>query len=128
MVRYAHESLQWPARPRFSVLMPVYCPKLPMLEQAIASVLDQTYSDWELCIVDDGSPEVAHIGWLETLARREPRVRFLRRSSNGGIAVATNEAIGAATGAFCVFLDQDDLLAKSCPVRLRRAGGPATAG
>ena len=113
VVRYAQEAAQWSTRPRFSVLMPVFCPLLPLIEQAIQSVLDQAYSDWELCIVDDGSPEAEHLTWLDELAAREPRVRFLRRPGNAGIVAATNDALAAATGTFCVFLDQDDLLAKS---------------
>jgi glycosyltransferase involved in cell wall biosynthesis len=106
-------SKQWRTRPRFSVLMPVYNPDIGFLERAVQSVLSQDYPDWELCIVDDASPDVAHMPWLETVATSDARVRFLRRQSNGGIASATNEALAAAAGDFCVFMDQDDLLAKS---------------
>src|SRR5882672_11009158 len=42
-IRYAQQAAHWSARPRFSVLLPVYRPLLPMLEQAIQSVLDQAY-------------------------------------------------------------------------------------
>ena len=110
---YAEQAARWPVRPRFSVLMPVYCPPLPFLEQAVQSVMDQAYPDWELCLVDDGSPEPAHVGWLDSLAAREPRVRFLRRPDNGGIALATNDALALANGDYCLFLDQDDRLARS---------------
>lgn len=113
VVRYVQQAVQWPVRPRFSVLVPVYCPPASLLEQAVQSVLDQAYPGWELCIVDDASPDAAHFGWLAALAVREPRVRFLRRPHNGGIAVATNDALAMAAGDFCMFLDQDDLLAKS---------------
>ncbi len=113
VVAYSEQAAQWPTRPRFSVLMPVYRPPLPFLEQAVQSVLEQVYTDWELCIVDDGSPDTAHIEWLEVLAAREPRVRLLRRRSNRGIANATNDALAMATGNYCLFLDQDDLLANN---------------
>jgi O-antigen biosynthesis protein len=112
VVHYMQQAARWPARPRFSVLMSVYCPPPSLLEQAVLAVLDQEYPDWELCIVDDASPDPAHVGWLAALALREPRVRFLRRPENGGIAMATNDALAAAAGDYCVFLDQDDLLAK----------------
>jgi len=111
-VWYLQQATRWPARPRFSVLMPVYNPSLPMLEQAIGSVLGQTYGDWELCLVDDGSPAAGHLAWIEALAARESRLRLLRLPANGGIAAATNAALAAATGTYCTFLDQDDLLAK----------------
>jgi hypothetical protein len=51
--RFKVQSKQWPARPRFSVLMPVYRPDIGFLERAVQSVLSQDYPDWELCIVDD---------------------------------------------------------------------------
>jgi glycosyltransferase involved in cell wall biosynthesis len=105
------ESPRWFGRPRFSVLLPLYLPPRAFLDEALHSVVGQTYPDWELCIVDDASPDAAHIPALEALAASDSRVRFLRRAANGGIAVATNEALAMATGDFCVFLDQDDLFA-----------------
>src|SRR5262245_41154546 len=50
-VRYALEAEHWPRCPRFSVLMPVYRPTLPLLEQSVQAVIDQGYPHWELCIV-----------------------------------------------------------------------------
>lgn len=113
MASYARQAARWPARPRFSVLMPVRDPPRAFLDQAIRSVEDQAYPDWELCIVDDASAGAAHLPDLRALAAREPRVRLLERRERGGIAVATNAALAAATGDWCVFLDQDDLLAAS---------------
>ena len=94
------------------MLLPVYCPPQAFLDEAIASVAAQDYPDWELCLVDDASPEAAHWPAREALAAREPRVRVQRRAHNGGIAVATNDALALATGDYCVFLDQDDVLAR----------------
>ncbi len=110
--RLLGESAGWTGRPRFSLLLPVYCPPQAFLDEAIASVAAQDYPDWELCLVDDASPEAAHWPALEALAAREPRVRVQRRAHNGGIAVATNDALALATGDYCVFLDQDDVLAR----------------
>jgi glycosyltransferase involved in cell wall biosynthesis len=107
------QSKLWPTRPRFSVLLPVYSPNIGFLERALQAVLSQDYPDWELCIVDDASPDVTHIPWLESVTAADARVHLLRRQSNGGIAVTTNEALAQATGDFCLFIDQDDLLAKS---------------
>ena len=113
VARLAHQVDQWPVRPRVSVLMPVYCPRIDFFERAIESVLAQAYAGWELCIVDDASPDAAHLELLENLAAADARVRLQRRQTNGGIALATNDALALATGDFCVFLDQDDLLASS---------------
>src|SRR5262249_27804534 len=62
--RYAGEAAQWATHPRFSVLMPVYRPALPLLRQSVQAVIDQDYPHWELCIVDDESPGSEHINWL----------------------------------------------------------------
>jgi glycosyltransferase involved in cell wall biosynthesis len=124
--RLLADSAGWAIRPRFSVLMPVHRPPQAFLDAAIASVVAQDYPDWELCIVDDASPEAAHWPALEALAARDPRVRLRRRASNGGIAAATNDALALSTGDYCVFLDQDDVLAREALLEFaaRVAGRP----
>ena len=96
-------------RPLFSVLTPVHDPPLEILEQTIASVRDQTFADWELCLVDDGSgdPEVREA--LDRAAA-DPRIRVLRREEAGGISVATNAALELARGEYVALLDHDDVL------------------
>ena len=73
----------------------------------------QTFSDWEWCVVDDCStrPEVGEA--LESLAQQDPRIRVARRSQNGGIVAASNDALQMARGEFVAFLDHDDLLVPS---------------
>jgi GT2 family glycosyltransferase len=99
-----------PGRPRFSVLTPVHDPPLELLEETIASVLGQSFEDWELCLVDDGSsnPEVRKA--LRRSADADSRIHLLRRESAGGIATATNAALEMAAGEFVALLDHDDLL------------------
>jgi len=98
------------AAPRFSILTPVFDPPARFLEECIASVLGQTFGDWEWCIADDGSSNPAIHERLERLAREEPRVRLCLREQNGGIVAATNSAFDMATGDFVVLLDHDDEL------------------
>jgi glycosyltransferase involved in cell wall biosynthesis len=105
----ARQSM-WLHRPRFSVLLPVYAPRQSLLDAAIASVVAQTYGDWELCVVDDGSADQSHVASLRHYAA-DARVKVRVRTGNGGIAVATNDALDMASGDYVVFLDQDDLLA-----------------
>jgi GT2 family glycosyltransferase len=96
--------------PLFSVLTPVYNTVPAHLEACVASVLAQTCADWELILVDDGSP-AAHIApALERLATIDPRIRVVRRAENGGIVRASNDALAAASGEFVAMLDHDDLL------------------
>jgi GT2 family glycosyltransferase len=97
-------------RPLFSVLTPVHDPPLEILEQTIESVRAQTFADWELCLVDDGSsdPEVREA--LAHAGAADPRIRHLRRERAGGIATATNAALELAGGEYVALLDHDDLL------------------
>lgn len=92
-----------------SVLMPVHDPQEASLVAAIRSVLAQTYPHLELCIADDASTQPYVRSALERAAR-DPRVRVLYRDVRGGIAAASNSALGSATGDFVAFLDHDDVL------------------
>lgn len=96
--------------PLFSILTPVYEPPADALADMLASVVGQTFSDWELICVNDASPS-AHVGTqLDQAAAADPRIRVVHRSVNGGITVASQQALEAATGEFVVLLDHDDTL------------------
>jgi GT2 family glycosyltransferase len=99
-----------PLRPRFSVIMPVYNAPESFLREAIESVIDQVYPDWELCIADDASPNASVRAVLEEYASKDARIKVSFRETNGHIAAASNSALELATGDFIVLLDHDDLL------------------
>ncbi|KPQ39001.1 MAG: Glycosyltransferases involved in cell wall biogenesis [Phormidium sp. OSCR] len=88
--------------PRVSVIIPVYNGGR-FLGEAIASVLAQTYGDWELIVVDDGSTEAIE----PVIAPYGSRLRYVRQE-NQGVAVARNRGLELARGEFIAFLDQDD--------------------
>ncbi|WP_045398736.1 glycosyltransferase family 2 protein [Vibrio hyugaensis] len=78
------------------------------IKKTIKSVMNQTYQNWEMIIVDDCSTD----GSLEIIERfisNEPRIKLIRSSWNGGAAVARNTGISIAKGRFIAFLDSDDL-------------------
>ena len=97
-------------QPLLSVLMPVYNSDERWLRAGIASVQDQIYSNWELCIADDRSsdPRVAVV--LREIAARDRRVKLIFRDVNGHISAASNSALSLASGDFIVLLDHDDVL------------------
>jgi GT2 family glycosyltransferase len=97
--------------PLVSVVVPVYRPDLDLFEEAIGSVLAQTYPRLELCLCDDGSGDPDLTKALARAAAGDERVRVVALGENGGISAATNRAIEASTGEWIAFLDQDDLLA-----------------
>ncbi|MEI6841796.1 MAG: glycosyltransferase [Methanomicrobiales archaeon] len=90
--------------------MPVYNGVPKWLKCAINSVLAQSYTNWELCIVDDAPTNSNTTGVLSGIQDCRIRVRLLNR--NVGISSATNEALYYAKGEYITFLDQDDELTK----------------
>ena len=98
-------------RPKFSIVMPVHDTAERWLRKAIDSVVAQAYDNWELCICDDnsGAPHVAAV--LDTYRRADRRIKVLKRSRSGHIAVATNDAMSLMTGDFMCLLDHDDAIA-----------------
>ncbi|RNA64277.1 glycosyltransferase [Prosthecochloris sp. ZM_2] len=97
-------------QPLISVIMPVYNPPITFFEEAIRSVLGQSYSNWELCIADDNSPDGDVQKLIELYAERDSRIRPVFRPDNGHISEASNSALDQARGEFIALFDHDDLL------------------
>ena len=89
-----------------SVVMPVHN-GAASLERAIRSVLAQTYREWELLAVDDGSSDESY-ALLAAWAERESRIRPMRTAENSGPGAARNAALRAAAGQMVTYLDHDD--------------------
>ncbi len=100
-----------PYRPKISVLLPVYNPPEQFLREAIESVLKQVYTNWELCIADDCSPDEGVREILREYEEKDERIHIRLRRTNGHISAASNSALELATGDFVALLDHDDLLA-----------------
>ena len=81
------------------------------LPQAVASVVAQTYDDWELMIVDDGSPDDTAEVARSLIARHPDRRIHLLRQANSGVSAARNAGIAATGGRYVLPLDADDLIA-----------------
>lgn len=93
--------------PSVSIITPLYnC--FEYLEKTLQSVLDQTFQDWELIMVDDcstdGSFEIA-----KAFAKQDERINILQLRENSGAAVARNKGTEAAKGRYIAFLDSDDV-------------------
>jgi len=76
--------------------------------EAIESILNQSYSDWELLIIDDCSTDKS-IEVIEGYCSKDDRIKLFQNSSNNGPAVTRNVGIEAAEGQYLTFLDSDDL-------------------
>lgn len=94
--------------PEISVIVPVYKVE-PYLRQCINSILCQSYTDFELILVDDGSPD--NCGAIcEEYAAKDSRIRVIHRE-NGGLSAARNSGLEIASGEYFFFVDSDDLIA-----------------
>jgi glycosyltransferase involved in cell wall biosynthesis len=93
-----------PAAPVVTVVIPTYN-RAGMIGRAIASVLAQTFRDFELIVADDASTDDTE---RVVLAFGDPRIVYLRRENNGGNAAARNLGVFNARGRYVAFLDSDD--------------------
>lgn len=94
-------------KPKVSVIMPAYNMER-YIGDAIRSVQQQTYTNWELLIIDDGSTDsTGEI--VEQLAREDERIRFIRNERNIGVARTRNRGFELASGEYVALLDSDDV-------------------
>lgn len=92
-----------PKKPLVSVIIPTYN-RSWMVQEAIDSVLDQDFTDYELIVVDDGSGDST-----PTILAGYGRAITVHHQSNRGVSAARNHGIAAASGQLIAFLDSDDL-------------------
>ena len=93
--------------PMISVIVPVYNVSA-YLERCMRSLLDQTYTNLEIILVDDGSTDGSG-DLCDQWAARDSRIRVIHRKNNG-LSQARNDGLDAATGEFITFVDSDDIL------------------
>jgi GT2 family glycosyltransferase len=99
------------ATPLVSVICPVYRPTLDEFRAAVQSVIGQTYQNWELILVDDGSADEALTACIASFAAADARIKPRPMAKNGGISRSTNAGLQAASGEWVAFFDHDDMLA-----------------
>lgn len=93
-----------------SIIMPSYNTGR-FIEESIKSILAQTYTNWELIIVDDASTDDtdAVVESLKRHCKRSEVIHYLKNEKNSGAAVSRNRALAQAKGKWIAFLDSDDL-------------------
>src|SRR3989344_2950402 len=93
-----------------SIIVPVFNTPDDFLRQCIESVINQTYENWELILVDDASILPSVKNTVREYTKKDKRVKYLFRQENGNICQASNEGLAVAKGEYIGFLDHDDLL------------------
>ena len=106
LVRQAQNQ---PAGPLISIVVPLYNTPLNFLTELLDSVVNQTYQNWELCLVDAGQDEKVGRAVAARMAQ-EPRIRYQKLDKNEGIAGNTNAGFALAKGEYIALLDHDDIL------------------
>lgn len=104
--------------PQISVIVPVYKVET-YLPACVESILAQSFRDFELILVDDGSPDNCG-AMCDAYAREDPRIRVIHQK-NGGLSAARNSGMEIARGDYMTFIDSDDLVATEYLAALLRA-------
>jgi len=90
-----------------SVIIPVYN-RQAVITECVHSVLAQTYSDFEVLLIDDGSTDDT-LTLCRDMAARDPRIRLLQ-GEHAGVSAARNKGLESADGEYLFFLDSDDVI------------------
>jgi glycosyltransferase involved in cell wall biosynthesis len=99
--------------PLISLLIPVYNIKSEFLKECLDSILEQSYKNFEICLVDDCSTLQETKDVLKEYSMKDNRIKVKYRSKNGHISQTTNDALKMAKGEFVGLIDDDDLLDKN---------------
>ena len=95
-------------QPLINVIVPVYKVE-PYLDKCISSIVNQTYKNLEIILVDDGSPDSCP-AMCDAWAEKDSRIRVIHKT-NGGLSDARNAGMTVATGELMAFVDSDDWIA-----------------
>lgn len=93
--------------PGVCVIMPAYNAGR-FIEEAIRSVMGQTFRNWELLVIDDGSKDNT-VETVQRLCREDPRITLLRNPQNMGVARTRNRGLQLCDGRYAALLDSDDV-------------------
>lgn len=101
-----------------SVIVPVYKVE-PYLDKCVRSIVDQTYQNLEIILVDDGSPDRCGV-MCDAWAAKDSRIKVIHKK-NGGLSDARNAGLAVATGEYIAFVDSDDWVDPNYLHHLHRA-------
>ena len=104
------KSKKYTYNPLVSIIIPVYNPKIEEFKECIKSIKDQTYKNYEICIVDDCSSEKEIIEYLKFLEKNDKSIRVKYHKKNQHISKTSNDALEMCSGEFVALVDNDDTI------------------
>lgn len=118
--RNIETATQFDKNIKFSILVPLYNTPIKFLKQMINSVVNQTYSNWQLCLADGSDRDHAYVGeYIKSL--NDARISYKKLDKNMGISDNTNECIKLSDGDYIALFDHDDLLHPSALFEMAKA-------
>lgn len=105
--------------PKVSVIMSIYnCKNFEVLKKSVQSIINQTFTDWELIIYNDGSNDNGRTSvYIDRIKKIDSRIIVVENNENHGLAYAKNEMLAICKGEYITSQDDDD---ESCPERLAK--------
>lgn len=103
-------NINFDYNPLISIVIPVYNIERKYLSECVDSILNQTYTNFEICLADDCSTKQETLDTLREYEEKDSRVKVCYRKENGHISKASNSALEIATGEFIALVDNDDML------------------
>lgn len=94
--------------PKISIIVPMYNTKEMYFKDLVECLINQTYSNWELCLADGSENKASYLENCEFLS--DERIKYKKLESNKGISINSNEALKMAEGDYIALLDHDDIL------------------
>lgn len=114
LIKQKAQQTDFELYPKISIIVPTYNTPIDFLHEMIQSVINQSYSNWELCIADASCQNAEIRSILNEYAKNDERIIVSFLNENKGISGNTNEALNLATGDFIALFDHDDLLEPDC--------------
>lgn len=99
-------------KPLISFIVPVYNVSRKLLTECINSMLNQTYTNFEICLADDNSTNRETIETLKEYENKSDKIKVVYRKKNGHISACSNSALELAKGEFVALVDNDDIISK----------------
>lgn len=98
--------------PLISIIVPIYKVDVALLDQLFISVINQSYSNWELILIDDASDDEKIADCLEKYSKKDSRIKYKVLKTNSHISLSSNAGVLMSTGEYIGFLDHDDEIHK----------------